>query len=131
MNVNIIWCMPTTVLCHLINYQAIYMIKANALIDVSKISLKTFIILAIVADNFVHFNQEPRKLTCKVVIESLRKRSYQFLINQQERNYKPHMSIICSWRHVLIKMHFELSYEKPITSKSNKDHLQEILMIVV
>jgi len=43
MNVNIITCMQTTVLCHLINYQSIYMIKANALI------------LAIVADKFVHF----------------------------------------------------------------------------
>ena len=65
------------------------MIKANTLINVSKISLKTFIILAVVADNVVHFNQEPRKSTCKVVIESFRNRSYQFLINQQERNYKP------------------------------------------
>jgi hypothetical protein len=77
---------------------SIYLIKDNALINVSKISLKTFIILAIVADNFVNFNQEPWKSTCKVVIESFRNKSYQFLIGQQERIYEPRMSMICSWR---------------------------------
>lgn len=56
----------------------------KALVNVSKISLKTFIVLATFVYNFVHFNQESWKSTCKVVIESFRNRSYQFLISEKK-----------------------------------------------
>jgi len=58
--------------------------KAKVLVNVSKISLKAFIVLAIYVYNFVHFNQEPWESTSKVVIESFRKRSYQFLISKKK-----------------------------------------------
>lgn len=58
-----------------------YLIKANALINVFKISLKS---------------------TCKVVIESFWNRSYKFLISQKKnRNYKLYISITCYWSMVL------------------------------
>lgn len=58
--------------------------KTKTLVNVSKISLKAFIVLATFVYNFVHFNQESWKSTCKVVIESFRNRSYQFLISEKK-----------------------------------------------
>lgn len=61
---------------------------AKELINIFKISLETFFLLAVLEYNFIHFNQESWVSTCKVIEESFGNRSYKFLKNQSKiRNH--------------------------------------------
>lgn len=83
--------------------------KVKALVDVSKISLKAFIVLAIFAYYFVHFNQEPWKSTCKVVIESFWNRSYQLLIGEKKQ-IRSHLKLSNSFMGYHDELHSRASH---------------------